>query len=76
MAVVSMKRADYVRPNVRIGGNKRPKRVASPLEIEKINLAIVALNDAKLSTNEPEFLVRLSDAVKIARDLWRGRNDV
>lgn len=76
MGVISMQRADYARPNVRIGGSRRPRRIASDGELHKINKAIVALNEAKNALSEPEFLVRLSDAMKIARDLWRGRNDV
>lgn len=78
MAIVSTQRVDYVRPNVRIGGhkNKKPQKVASPRELMQINNAIVKLNEAKNATTEAQFLVLLSDVVKIARDLWRGRNDV
>lgn len=75
MAIVSTARADYTRPNIRIGGPKKPRRVASDGELHKINTAIVKLNEAKQATTEPQMLVLLSDAMKIARDLWRGRSD-
>lgn len=76
MSIVTMQRAAYQRPNVALGNRNKPRRIASDGELHKINKAIMALDSAKSSTSEPEFLVKLSDAMKIARDLWRGRNDV
>ncbi len=77
MSVVSAQRAAYQRPSVTIGSNRnKPKRIASDGELHKINKAIMALDEAKSSTNEAQFLVLVSDAMKIARDLFRGRNDV
>ena len=76
MAIVSAKRASYAHPHVRIGHRNKPRRIASDGEIHKINKAVMALNEAKSATDEATFLVRISDAMKIARDLFRGRNDL
>lgn len=75
MSIVSTARANYAHPNITIGSRK-PRRIASDGELHKLNKAIVALNDAKQATDEATFLVRVSDAMKIARDLFRGRNDL
>jgi hypothetical protein len=74
MSIVGTARASYARPQVSIGGKSR--RIASDGELHKINLAIVALNEAKQATSEAEFLVKVSNSMKISRDLFRGRNDV
>lgn len=75
MSIVSTARADYNRPNIqRLGSHhKRARRVASDGELHMINQAIVNLNQAKQSTSEPEFMAKISEAFKIARNVWRGR---
>lgn len=51
----------------------RPKVCASPLEIDKINKAIVALNKAKSAKTEKEFLELVSTGFNYCRTICRGR---
>lgn len=84
MATISQNRADYLRPNInRIGNHhakkqaqiKAKRRIASDAELNEINKAILALNEAKQAMTEATFLVKVSDAMRISRNIWRGRQD-
>lgn len=78
MSIVSTQRASYQQtPQIPgYGKRRKPKPVASHGEVDALNKAIIALNKAKSSTNEKDFLVHISEAFRIARLLFRGRQDL
>lgn len=52
-----------------------PKGIASPLEMQKLNSAIVALSNAKKATTEAALTAQTSEAYRLCRDIVRGRLD-
>lgn len=65
---------DHQRPNGSIKCGRRAP-VATSGETHSINLAIVALRNAKDATNETYMLNQLREAFTISRSVFRGRND-
>lgn len=71
MAIISTKRhaTAGVNPNLRIGGKPKPKRHASDQEIRMLNKAISNLNEAKSTTNDTVFRVKVGNAFACLRQL-------
>ena len=61
--------------NIPFGNKSKPKPVASEAELGRLNKAIILLNQAKKETDEVTYLYKVSEAFKIARNLYRDRND-
>jgi hypothetical protein len=73
MGIINTNRAAYQHPTIHRIGNRKPRPVRTDAELNKIHRAITSLNEAKQATSEPEYLVKLTDAMRIVRDIWQSR---
>ncbi len=65
-------------PNIRLGNHQKQRaqlaaRVASKLEIQKIDDAIAALKKARGTDSEPAFIANVTEAFKLSREIARSR---
>lgn len=70
MAIISTARSSHQRPNPHIHVGRPKPRACDDSEFHNINKAIIALNEAKTTSDHTKMMVGLTEAFRLIRNIY------